>query len=130
MAALFHVEELKTRDLSEAWPTVRSSGVYANEDWWLAEASDLIAEGGGVLAARAQDGCIHAVATFERPEVAQEAVLTIPTLVSFDLGRGALAREALLKAIERIATKLECTHVILPICRPERRYNFARAHVC
>lgn len=124
MAALFKVETLRTQELSEAWALVRSSGVYANEDWWIAEASDLIADGGGVLVARAADSCIHALATFMRPEVTREPVLTIPILISFELNGSGPARNAVLKALERIATKLECSHLFLPVVQPGCRYGF------
>jgi len=110
------VESLKTDKLSEVWALTRSSGSYANEDWWIAEGTDLIARGGGVLAARATDGRLHGVTTFQVPRRPNEDTLVVPMLVTFELSRSAPARNALLNSLKRIATKLDCTHILLPIC--------------
>ncbi|HJP67983.1 MAG TPA: hypothetical protein VJ846_03690 [Sphingomicrobium sp.] len=115
MVALFKVKALATEELSEVWPIVRSSGDYANEDWWIAEASRVIANGGGVLVARAADGCLHAVASFERPERPGHDALVVRTLITFELSPNEPARTAVLNALKRIATKLQCTHLILPL---------------
>jgi hypothetical protein len=109
------VEALKKDRLSEAWALARSSGSYANEDWWIAESADLIAGGGGILAARAADGRLHGVATFQGPRRPNEETLVVPMLVTFELSRSAPARNALLNSLKRVATKLECTHVLLPL---------------
>ena len=109
------VEALRTNKLSEAWALARSSGSYANEDWWIAEACDLIRGGGGVLAARATDGNLHGVATFRAPRRPNEETLVVPMLVTFELSRRAPARNALLHSLKRVAIKLECTHVLLPL---------------
>lgn len=114
MEALFKVKPLATRELSHVWPIVRSSGEYANEDWWIADASSLIAGGGGVLVACAADGCLHAVACFERPE-RRPGTLVVRTLITFELTPDEPARTAVLHALKRIATKLECSHLILPL---------------
>jgi hypothetical protein len=113
--ARFTIQALKGNELGEAWPIVRS-GPYPNLDWWLSEAAELIRNGGGVLAARAPTGRIHGVATFKSPaDLAGERMLTVRLLISFELSRSAPARAALLRSLERIATRLECTHVILPL---------------
>jgi hypothetical protein len=113
--AEFTVQALKPSELSEAWPIVRS-GPYPNVDWWLSEAAELISNGGGILVARARDGRIYAVATFDAPaELATERVLTIRLLISFELSLSAPARGALLKALQRIASRLECRHIVAPL---------------
>jgi hypothetical protein len=109
------IEALKTDRLSEAWALARSSGSYANEDWWIAEGTDLIAGGGGVLAARAANGGLHGVATFQGPRRSNDETLVVPMLVTFEFSRNTPARNALLNSLKRIATKLECTHVLLPL---------------
>ena len=125
--ANFTVQALKPNELIDAWPVVRS-GPYANADWWLAEAAELIKGGGGVLVARAPDGRIHGVATFKPPALlARKKMLTIPLLISFELNRTAPARSALLKTLERIATKLDCSHVVLPLSgKPARQPSWQR----
>lgn len=110
------VRSLKTSELPEAWPIVRSSNLYANVDWWLTDAVEIIAGGGGVLVALAPDSTIHGVATFKIPaNPARDNALTIPLLITFELSSCAPARSSLVKALERIATRLECTHVVLPL---------------
>ena len=116
MLRQFSVEALGIHKLAEAWGLVRSSGSYANEDWWISEAADLIKHGGGVLAARATDGKLHGVATFQQPRRPTEETLVVPILVTFELNRSAPARTALLYSLKRIATKLSCTHMLLPLC--------------
>lgn len=114
--AHFTVRALKKEELAAAWPIVRSSNVHANLDWWLTDATELIADRGGVLVALAQDGAIHGVATFKAPhDSAGEKILSIPMLITFELSGSAPARHALVKTLERIAIKLECTHVVLPL---------------
>ena len=112
----FAVRALKGNELAAAWPIVRSSNVYANLDWWVTDAAELIAAGGGVLVALAQDGAIHGVATFRRPDNrGTDKALTIPMLITFELSGSGPARSALGKELERIATKLECAHVNFPV---------------
>jgi len=115
MLPQMRVEDLKTEKLSEAWAIVRSSGFYGNEDWWIAEGTDLIRDRGGVLAARARDGRLHGVATFEVPRRPNNDTLVVRMLLTFELSRSAPARNALLNSLKRIATKLECTHILLPL---------------
>ena len=114
MHSLFKIEALKKGALGDAWPLIRSSGMYANEDWWTAEASDVIQRGGGVLVARAADGCVHAVASFE-PVGGEKRTLAVRTLITLELTSSEPARTALLGVLERIATKLECSHMLLPL---------------
>ena len=113
--AEFTVHALEPRELGEAWPIVRS-GPYPNVDWWLSEAAELIRNGGGVLVARARDGRIYAVAAFDATaHLATERVLTIRLLISFELSLSAPARGALLKSLQRIASRLECRHIVAPL---------------
>jgi len=114
--AQFTVRALKTNELVAAWPIVRSSNLHANLDWWLTAGAELMAGDGGVLVALAQDGTIHGVATFKAPDnPAMDNALEIPMLITFELSSRAPARNALVKVLERIATKLECTHIVLPL---------------
>lgn len=115
MHSLFKIEALKTRALHDAWPLVRTSGAYANEDWWTAEACAVINSGGGVLVARAADGCIHAVTSFQPTNRESERTLVVRTLITLELTSSEPARTALLGALERTATKLECSYLLLPL---------------
>jgi hypothetical protein len=119
MAEQVSIEALRESELSEAWALARSSGSFANEDWWVAEGCDLIAGGGGVLAARATDGQLHGVATFEAPKPSGRTLI-VRVLITFELSRSAPSRRALLASLTRIATKLGCTQIVLPVsAKPE-----------
>src|SRR5689334_14955331 len=106
------VEALKTEELSEAWALARASGTYANKDWWIAEGIEISSAGGGVLPARAIDGQFHGAATLQSPG---EGTLVIPPLLTIEFSRCEPTRNALLNSLKRIATKLECTHVLAPL---------------
>lgn len=54
---------LADAELTEAYPLVRST-THIELDRWLTFARELVAIDGGVLGARADDGCLYGVATF------------------------------------------------------------------
>lgn len=112
----FGIKHLSDDELLEAWPVARMSDAHANSDWWVNEAAGLIERGGGVLAARAPDGNIHGVATYE---VAKQAllgrVLTVNTLITLELSHRAPARRALYKALEELAGAFDCRSIVLPL---------------
>jgi hypothetical protein len=111
----FAVEHLSEDRLAEAWPVVCMSHSHANADWWISESSALIGRGGGVLAARAADGCIHGIATYEVVRRALVGrVLAVATLVTFELSRRAPARRALDEALELLASAFDCRSIVLP----------------
>ena len=114
--AQFAIEHLTEDRLPEAWPVVCMSHLHASAEWWISEASALIGRGGGVLAARAPDGTIHGVATYE---VAKKGVLgrvlDVGTLVTFELSRRAPARHALCDALDLLGHAFDCRSVVLPL---------------
>lgn len=113
--AQFTIEHLTEDQLLEAWPVVSMSHSHANADWWASEGAALIERGGGILAARAPDGTIHGVATYE---VARKAllgrVLAVDTLITFELRHGAPARHALCDALDLAAAAFDCRSIVLP----------------
>jgi hypothetical protein len=112
----FSIQALKVRELGEAWPVVRATACHPSPDWWMSDAAETIEAGGGVLVARAPDGGIHGVATYKVPPACEaERTLVIPTLITFELSRSAPVRAALLEALGRIAGRLGCGHVALPL---------------
>lgn len=115
MMQQFRIEMLKAHEYREAWAILRSSGAYANLEWWLSEAEELVSAGGGVLGARAKDSRLHGIATFEPSGRPTERVLTVHRLITFELSRSEPARRALLKELERIGTRLDCTHIAMPL---------------
>ena len=114
--AHFAIEHLSEDQLLEGWPVVSISHSHASPDWWLSEAAALIERGGGILAARAPDGSIHGIATYE---VARKAllgrVLAVDTLIAFELSRRAPARHALCEALELLASAFDCRSTVLPL---------------
>ena len=119
--ANFTIEHLTSDQLAEAWPVVRMSNSHANADWWMSEAVALIDRGGGVIAARATDGTIHGVATYEIASKARIGrVLWVDLLISFELSRRAPARHALYEALELLAGAFDCRSIVLPL--PSKDY--------
>jgi hypothetical protein len=122
----FAIDHLSPDQLREAWPIVRMSDSLANCDWWMSEAAQLIDRGGGILVARASDGHIHGVATYavaRKPLVGR--VLTVHTLVTFELRRRAPARRALHEALELLASAFDCRSIVLPL--PSKGHLHRRA---
>jgi hypothetical protein len=112
----FAIEHLDEERLLEAWPVVRMANIHANADWWLSEAAALIDRGGGILAARAADGSIHGVAAYEvarNPRLGR--VLSVNTLVTFELSRRAPVRHALCDGLELLASAFDCHGMLLPL---------------
>jgi len=112
----FTIEHLDTGKLLDAWPVLRSAGAEPLPDWWETEALYLMERGGGVLVARAPDGSVHGVATYEcvhRPGAG--SVLAVDRLVTFELNRKEPVKEALCEAIRRMASVFRCSAVALPL---------------
>ena len=106
----FTVDHLVTKQLDEAWPLVRMAGAHVEPSWWRTEAEEVVSRGGGVLAARAADGSIHGIATYE-PDACG---LAVERLLTFELNRNAPCRQALCAALEILARARDCENVALP----------------
>jgi hypothetical protein len=112
----FTIEHLDERTLLDAWPLLRSAGAEPLPDWWANEAIALMSRGGGVLAARAPNGSVHGVATYEcvhRPRGG--SMLAVDRLVTFELNRKEPAKEALGDALHMIASAFCCSAIALPL---------------
>ena len=112
----FTIEHLDEEKLLDAWPLLRSRGSDPLPDWWTNEALELMGRGGGVLAARAPDGSVHGVATYEcvhRPR--RGPVLAVNRLVTFELNRKEPVKEALAGALHMIASTFRCSAIELPL---------------
>lgn len=112
----FTIEHLDEEKLLDAWPLLRSRGSDPLPDWWTNEALELMGRGGGVLAARAPDGSVHGVATYEcvhRPR--SGSVLTVDRLVTFELNRKEPVKQALGGALHMIASAFCCSAIALPL---------------
>jgi hypothetical protein len=112
----FAIEHLDEQKLLDAWPLLRSTNAEPLPTWWENEALELMGRGGGVLAARAGDGCVHGVATYEcvhRPRAG--SVLAVDRLVTFELNRKEPVKRALCEALYVIAAAFCCSAVALPL---------------
>jgi hypothetical protein len=112
----FTIEHLDEQKLLDAWPILRAAGAEPLPDWWENEARALLGRGGGVLAARAPDGSVHGIATYEcvhRPRTG--SVLAVDRLVTFELSRKEPVKEALGGALHMIASAFCCSAIALPL---------------
>lgn len=112
----FTIEHLNRRKLHDAWPVLRSACADLLPHWWENEALTLMERGGGVLVARAPDGSVHGVATYQCVRWPRAgSVLAVDRLVTFELNRKEPVKAALCEAIHRIATAFSSTCVALPL---------------
>jgi hypothetical protein len=122
----FAIEHLDESKLLDAWPILRAAGAEPLPDWWENEARELMGRGGGVLAARAPDGSVHGVASYECVHGPRTgSVLAVDRLVTFELNRKEPVKEALCGAIYTIAAAFCCSSVALPL--PARGFLQQRA---
>jgi hypothetical protein len=104
------VEHLSERNLGEARAIVALSG--GSLSCWDEEALALIRRGGGVIAARAADGVVHGVASYEMVEPKHaRRVLAVGRLIAFELSRRQPVRQALVDALQRISEVFNCSAV-------------------
>lgn len=104
-----HIAELQLDQLALAWPLASRGASAGNLGSWLARMGELIERGGGILAARAEDGLIHGIAVYEpvgRPRA--QRVLQVDTLVTFELSRRAPVEHALCQALNRLVRDFPC----------------------
>jgi hypothetical protein len=112
---VFAIDHLTPERLLDAWPVIRSSGAYARVDWWLTEAACLIGDGGGVLAVRGADGMVHGVAIYRLDREAHfKKVLSVQSIITFELRRRAPARRTLYQALDELSLALNCRGVEVP----------------
>jgi hypothetical protein len=98
------VESMQPDSLAEAYPLVRSATRVTLERW-IEFGAELISNGGGVLAVKAPDDCIHGVAAY-RPgrDLRHKEILDVDVFAAFDLRGDGSIRKALCDALDRIAT--------------------------
>lgn len=112
----FSISRIDGADLALAWPLARAAAPSATLDGWRDAVRRLMARGGGVIAASAEDGCFHGLATYE-PVVKLRAgrVLQVELLAAFELSRRSPVRRALLEGLERIARSSGCQAISVPV---------------
>lgn len=103
-----NVQYLGVEQLTQAYPVVRT-GMHVSQERWEEFGRELLADGGGVLAVTAPDGCLHGIAAF-RPasNLRYGQSLDVEVIVAFELSGDDRVREALCQELERIATARGC----------------------
>ncbi|QIK95770.1 hypothetical protein G7076_04175 [Sphingomonas sp. HDW15A] len=106
------VSNLEAHELSEAYPLIRClAGVETGQ--WINFAKHLLEQGGGVLAARAEDRRIHGVAGYVvGSNLRYGEVLRIEALVTLEFSHTPLVRDALSAAIDELADRMGCAVVV------------------
>jgi hypothetical protein len=106
------VSELEADCLSEAYPLIRClAGVEPGQ--WTCFAEHLLAQGGGVFVARAEDGSVHGVAGYVVSNSLKHGrALRIEVLAAIELGHTPLVREALHSAVDDLARRMACSVVL------------------
>lgn len=116
------VEHLSKQRLSEAWPLLVTGAVGCIPTWWANESAALIHRGGGVLVARASDGLIHGLATYEPlAGTGHKRVLAVDSLITVELNTKQPTRKQLLRELDLLAQSLGCTNVDYAVRRPVSR---------
>lgn len=112
----FTIDQLDDRNFRDAWPVLRLASSEAIPDWWEHEACALLDRGGGVLAARAPNGLVHGIATYECVHrQGAGSMLAVDRLVTFELNRKQPLREALREALYAIAAAYCCSSIAMPM---------------
>lgn len=106
------VTELEADRLAEAYPLIRClAGVEAGQ--WTSFAENLLAQGGGILVVRAEDGRVHGVAGYVlSTSLKHGKALRIEALAALELGHTPLVREALQSAADGLARRMDCSVVV------------------
>jgi hypothetical protein len=110
-----------------AFPMVRSAADLTPQRW-RSFARELIAAGGGIVAAATGNGCLHGLAVYRRLGTLRHGLaLQVELLVAFELSRPGPVREALCAALEGIARAARCRAIVYTApARSHHAANLAR----
>jgi hypothetical protein len=123
------VINLEPEYMAEAYPLIRCLGHIKLEQW--EEFGRRLAEqGGGVLAVRAEDMCIHGVAAYlPTASLKHRRALRVETIAAFEFGHSLLVRSTLSTALDDLAREKNCEVVMVtldatdPFNRRSRRWR-------
>ena len=110
-----------------AFSLLRSATDITPEQW-RSFADELIAAGGGIVAAEADNGCLHGLAVYRRLGTLRHGhALQVELLVAYELSRQAPVRKALCAALEEIARDSDCRAIVFTSpARSQVEANLAR----
>lgn len=94
--------------MAEAYPLIRRA-THVSADRWEKFGLELVAQGGGVLAAFAEDDHVHGIAAY-LPVISLKHgnALHVETIAAFEFGHVSLVRNALSAALDRLAREKDC----------------------
>jgi hypothetical protein len=101
--------------MAEAYPLVRRTAGVGPERWEKF-GRELAAQGGGVLAAFAEDSRVHGIAAY-LPVISLKHgnALRVEAIAAFELGHVSLVRNALSAALDRLAREKDCGVVMISL---------------
>ena len=109
----FQLSHLSPDQMDNAYGLVRIALPGTPLPDWRRYANALLVSGGAILALTAEDGSIHALASYlPEPSLRYGRVLRVDTFIAFELSRRAPARRALCDALEAMAEGLDCSTVV------------------
>lgn len=109
------VSKLEPEHMAEAYPLIRRVARVGPERW-EAFGRQLAAQGGGVLAVRAEDRSVHGVAAYLTVASLKHGnALRVEVIAAFELGHVSLIRNALSAALDDLARQLGCEVVSISL---------------
>ena len=109
------VSNLEPGQMAEAYPLIRRSARVAPDEWEKF-GHKLAAQGGGVLAVRAEDRRVYGVAAYlPVASLKHGKALRVEAIASFELGHVSLVRNALSSALDNLAREKECRVVAISL---------------
>jgi hypothetical protein len=109
------VSNLEIERMAEAYPLIRRLARVGPERW-EAFGRQLAAQGGGVLAVRAEDGRVHGVAAYlQVASLKHGNALRVEAIAAFEFGHISLVRSALSAALDELARKKGCEVVMISL---------------
>lgn len=120
----FYLFHLNQDEIGLAWPLARTAHPQLQLDGWERLFVDLKSRGGGVLALAAPDDVLHGIASYEPVETQRRGrVLSVDTLVTFELNARAPVEQLLRQGLDRLARQLSCTAVLVSMGKRRHLVN-------
>jgi hypothetical protein len=109
------VKNLEPERMAEAYPLIRCT-TRVDPERWEEFGRELKDRGGGVLAAFAEDGCVHGIAAY-LPVISLKHgnALRVEAIAAFELGHVSLVRNALSAALDKLARERKCGVVTISL---------------
>ena len=101
--------------MAEAYPLIRCLGTIGLEQW-EEFGRRLTEQGGGVLAVRAEDMCVHGIAAYlPVASLKHRRALRVEAIAAFEFGHSLLVRSTLSAALDDLAREKKCDVVTVSL---------------